>query len=284
MQSPTRWRRILLTGAAGEIGSVLRPALRGAADSLRLLDRRPVPPGGAEEEIVQGDLSDPGVAEAAVSGVDCVIHLAGIPRETDGTPEQILQTNVVACHGLFEVARRAGVRRLVFASSNHVIGFYPADRRVGTEEPVRPDGFYGVSKVFGEALGRLYADKYGMDVACLRIGAFRARPRNARELGAWISHRDMAQLARRCVEAPPFGFLTLYGVSANRRALWGGDGAARATIGYAPEDDAEDFAAELESVPAPGGAIAAAFHGGSVCALGFEGDPGRLAKPPGCPA
>jgi uronate dehydrogenase len=270
------WRRILLTGAAGEIGRVLRPALRGAAGQLRLLDRRALEAESGEEEVVTGDLSDPALAEAATQEVDCLIHLAGIPRETGGTPEEILQTNVVACHTLFEAARRNGTRRIIFASSNHVIGFYRADRAVGTEEPARPDGYYGVSKVFGEALGRLYADKYGLDVACLRIGAFRARPGNVRELGAWVSHRDMAQLTRRCVEAPPFGFLTLYGVSNNRRALWGGDAEARARIGYAPEDDAEAYAAELEGVPTPGGGVAALFHGGSVCALGFQGDPGRV--------
>ncbi|HEY8613730.1 MAG TPA: NAD(P)-dependent oxidoreductase [Roseomonas sp.] len=270
------WRRLLLTGAAGEIGCVLRPALRGTATRLRLLDRRSMEAASADEEAMQGDLSDPGVAEEATRDVDCLIHLAGIPRETGGTPEEILQTNVVACHTLFEAARRNGVRRIIFASSNHVIGFYRADRPVGTEEPARPDGFYGVSKVYGEAMGRLYADKYGIDVACLRIGAFRARPGNARELGGWISHRDMAQLARCCVEAPPFGFLVLYGVSANTRALWGGDAATRTRIGYVPQDDGEAWATELEGVATPGGPVAALFHGGSVCALGFEGDPDRI--------
>jgi uronate dehydrogenase len=209
-------------------------------------------------------------------GVDCVIHLAGIPRETGGTPEQILTTNVVGTHRVFETARGAGVRRFIFASSTHVIGFYRADQPVGTEETPRPDGHYGLSKVFGEGMGRLYADKHGMEVACLRIGAFRARPGNARELGAWISHRDMAQLARKCVEAGPFHFLVLYGVSANQRALWGGDEAARAQIGYAPQDNAETWATELEGKATPGGAIAAQFHGGSVCAHNFSGDPTRI--------
>jgi uronate dehydrogenase len=141
---------------------------------------------------------------------------------------------------------------------------------------MRPDGHYGLSKVFGEAMGRLYADKHGMEVACLRIGAFRACPGNARELGAWISHRDMAQLARRCVDAPSFHFLVLYGVSANTRAMWGGDMAARAHVGFEPEDDGEVYASELESKrPAPG-EIAAQFHGGTVCALGFSGDAARI--------
>ncbi len=205
-----------------------------------------------------------------------MVHLAGISRETGGTPDQILAANVVGTHRMFEAAREAGVRRFIFASSNHVIGFYRAGEWVGTLEPPRPDGHYGVSKVFGEAMGRLYADKHGMEVAVLRIGAFRERPGNARELGAWISPRDMAQLARRCIEAAPFHFLVLYGISANRRALWGGDAAARAHIGYAPQDDAEAFSAELEAKPAPGGDIARRFHGGSVCALGFTGDPGKV--------
>jgi uronate dehydrogenase len=271
-----RPKRLLLTGAAGEIGRVLRPALRGVAEKLRWHDRRPIEDAAAGEEVMSGDLGLQGAAEAAADGVDCVIHLAGIARETGGTPEEILAANVVGTQRMFEAARKAGVRRFIFASSNHVIGFYRAERPVGTAEPPRPDGHYGVSKVFGEAMGRLYADKHGMEVAALRIGAFRARPGNARELGAWISHRDMAQLARRCVEAPPFHFLVLYGISATKRARWIGDAAARAHIGYSPQDDAEAFAAELASSPAPGGPIAQLFHGGSVSALGFTGDPERI--------
>lgn len=271
-----RPKRLLLTGAAGEIGRVLRPALRGVAKKLRWHDLRAIGDAAPDEEVMRSDLTAPGAAQTATEGVDCVIHLAGIPRETGGTPDEILAANVVGTQRMFEAARQAGVRRFIFASSNHVIGFYRADRPVGTAEPPRPDGHYGVSKVFGEAMGRLYADKHGMEVAVLRIGAFRARPGNVRELGAWISHRDMAQLARRCVEAPPFHFLVLYGVSANRRTPWGGDAAARAHIGYAPDDDAEVFAAELQGKATPGGVIAAVFHGGSVCALGFTGDPKRI--------
>jgi uronate dehydrogenase len=268
--------RLLLTGAAGEIGRVLRPALRGVAEKLRWHDRCAIDDAPPAEEVLTGDLTAPGEAEKATQGVDCVVHLAGIARETGGTPEEILAANVLGTQRMFEAARRAGVRRFIFASSNHVIGFYRAGRRVGTAEPLRPDGHYGVSKVFGEAMGRLYADKHAIEVAALRIGAFRERPGNARELGAWISHRDMAQLARRCIEAPPFHFLVLYGISANKRALWGGDAAARAHVGYAPQDDAESFAAELEGKPAPGGETAALFHGGSVCALGFTGDPEKI--------
>lgn len=274
--STRHWQRLLLTGAAGEIGSVLRPALTGTAAAIRLHDLRPVAGLAPQEEAMQGDLAEPGIAEAAMAGVDCVIHLAGIPREAGGDPDAISRANVLGAHLMFSAARAAGVKRFIFASSNHTIGFHPADRPVGTEERPRPSGFYGASKVYGETLGRLHADKFGMEVACLRIGAFRAKPGNARELGGWVSHRDMAQLARCCVEAPGFHFLVIYGVSANRRALWGGDAAARAAVGYAPADDAETFAADIEGIAPPPGSIAARFHGGSVCEAGFSGDPDRI--------
>ena len=271
------WNRLLITGAAGEIGSVIRPALRDTARALRLHDRNPITDLAPGEEAMTGNITDPVVAEAMTRDVDCVIHLAGVPRETGGTQAEILQANVIGCHAVFEAARANGVRRIIFASSNHTIGFHPADRAVGTTEPPRPSGLYGATKVFGEALGRLYADKHGIEVACLRIGAFRAKPGIARELGAWISHGDMQRLARACVAAPAFHFLVLYGVSRNTRAKWGGDEAARAHVGYAPRDDAEAFAPEIEAKAPPPGSVAARFHGGAVCEIGFSGDPDRVA-------
>ncbi len=264
------WNRLLITGAAGAIGTVIRPALRGLARTIRLHDLRAIADLAPGEEAMQGDITEASVALAATAGVDCLIHLAGVPRETGGTHEDILRANVIGCHAVFEAARANGVRRVIFASSNHTIGFFPADARVGTSEPPRPSGIYGATKVFGETLGRLYADKHGIEVVCLRIGAFRAKPAIARELGAWMSHGDMARLARSCVTAPAFHFLVLYGISANRRALWGGDEAARAHVGYVPVDDAEIFAAEIADKVAEPGSVAARFHGGVVCALGFS--------------
>lgn len=270
-----RWGRVLLTGAAGEIGTVLRPALRPTTHRLRLLDRVAIAAPDANEEVFNSDITSADAMMDATKDVDCVVHLAGIPRE--GAPaEEIFHANVLGCHLVYEAARRNGVRRMIFASSNHVIGFYRADRQVGVDEPPRPDGYYGVSKVFGEALGRLHADKFGMEVACLRIGSFRARPEDARQLATWISHGDMARLARCCVEAPPFHYLVIYGLSANRRACWGGDAAARAHVGYRPQDDAERFATELEALPAAAGPVAEAFHGGPAAAMGFVGDPARV--------
>jgi len=155
-----------------------------------------------------------------------------------------------------------------------VIGYYRATQAVGISEPERPDSRYGVSKAFGEALGRMYADKYGLEVACLRIGSFRARPMDARQLATWISHRDMVELTRCCIEAPAFHFLVLYGVSNNTRNRWQNPHAAK--IGYRPLDNAEQYAAELEAKRPPAGEPAADFHGGAFCGLEFVGDSRRI--------
>jgi uronate dehydrogenase len=259
--------RVLITGAAGAIGSVLRAGLAGRYSLLRLADIKPCGTTGPGEEEILADFSAPDAALAATRGMDCVVHLAGIPREAEW--ERILPNNIVGTYNLFEAARRNKVKRVVFASSNHVTGFHRVGRPVDPAVQPRPDSRYGVSKVFGEALGRLYADKHGLSVACLRIGSFRERPQNARELRTWISHRDTVQLVRRCIDAPPLHFIVVYGVSANTRNEWHDD-AAR-LIGYRPEDNAESFAQELESkTEAPG--PASDFHGGQYCAQEFDGN------------
>jgi hypothetical protein len=173
-------QRILITGAAGEIGTVLRAGLAGSYSLLRLLDVRPCANAGKGEEAVVADVTDLDAVTAATRDIDCVVHLAGVPRE--GPWNQILPKNVAGTYNLFEAARRSGVKRVIFASSNHVIGFYRVGNKVDENALVRPDSRYGVSKVFGEAVGRLYADKHGLSVACLRIGSFRDAPKNAREL------------------------------------------------------------------------------------------------------
>ena len=165
-------QRILITGAAGEIGSVLRAGLYGGGRTLRLLDIKPQAAARASEECVTADLADTAALQQAARGMDCIVHLAGVPRE--GAWEAILPNNIIGTYNLFEAARSAGVKRVIFASSNHVIGYYRATQKVGIDEPARPDSRYGVSKAYGEALGRMYADKYGLEVACLRIGSFRA--------------------------------------------------------------------------------------------------------------
>lgn len=265
-------RQILITGAAGEIGCVLRAGLYDGRRKLRLLDIKPQAPARADEECVTADLADINALQQAARDVDCIVHLAGVPRE--GTWEAILPNNVIGTYNLFEAARKAGVKRVIFASSNHVIGYYRATQAVGVTEPERPDSRYGVSKAYGEALGRMYADKYGLEVACLRIGSFRARPEDARQLATWISHRDMVELTRCCIDAAAFHFLVLYGVSNNTRNRWQSPHAGE--IGYRPQDNAEQYAAELESKKPPAGDPAADFHGGAFCGLEFVGDARRI--------
>lgn len=261
-------QRVLITGAAGNIGRTLRDGLRGHYPLLRLLDVSPQKPAEAGEEIVTLDLNDRRAAEAAMNGVDAVVHLAAIPHEADF--DDILEGNITTTYSVYEAARRAGVRRVVFASSNHVIGFYARGETVGPDDPVRPDTFYGVSKAFGEVLGRLYADKYGLEVVCLRIGAFAERPTSPRQLSIWLSPRDCVQLVRCCLDAPAVRFEVVYGVSANTRSWWTDDAAA--SLGYQPQDNAEDFAAQVEEPP-PGAPprLRDRLQGGSF----VESDPSR---------
>jgi uronate dehydrogenase len=235
-------QRVLITGAAGNIGRTLRAGLKGRYPSLRLLDVAPQQAAGPGEEVVTLDLNDRPATEAAMKDVDMVIHLAAIADEASF--DEILAGNLTTTYSVFETARRAGVRRVVFASSNHVTGFYPRAEPVGPDDPVRPDGFYGVSKAFGEALGRLYAEKYGLEVICLRIGTFAERPTTPRHLSTWLSPRDLVQLVRCCLEVPAVGFTVVYGVSANTRSWWKNDAAM--SLGYRPQDNAEEFAAQIE--------------------------------------
>ncbi|MDB5808135.1 MAG: Epimerase [Betaproteobacteria bacterium] len=264
-------RRVLITGSAGEIGCVLRAGLYGGGRTLRLFDIKPQA-ARPDEEVLAADIGDTAALAQAMHGIDCVVHLAGVPRE--GAWDAILPNNIIGTYNVFEAARNAGVKRVIFASSNHVIGYYRATEAVGISEPERPDSRYGVSKAYGEALGRLYADKYGLEVACLRIGSFRARPQDARQLATWISHRDMVELVRCCIDAAPFHFLVLYGVSNNARNRWQNPDAA--TVGYRPLDNAEQYAAELETIKPSAGDPAADFHGGAFCALEFTGDARRI--------
>jgi uronate dehydrogenase len=234
---------------------------------LRLLDIR------AGEGIEQVDLRDLAAVEQALAGVEKVVHLGAIP--TEAPFEAILDHNLRGTYNVYEAARRQGVRRVVFASSNHATGMYPRSEHIGAEAPVRPDGFYGVSKVFGEALGRLYAEKWGLEVACVRIGSFLERPQDARHLSTWLSHRDGVALFRACLDAP-LRFAVVYGVSRTSRGWW--DMAAAEAIGYRPQDDADAFEGDVE----PDASEHLGAQGGMYADPEFRGErDGRgLAVPP----
>lgn len=266
-------RRVLLTGAAGGIGAVLRSGLRGRYPTLRLLDVEHLEASEDGEEAVVADLRDYASVEAAMKGVDAVVHLAAIPGEAAFA--DICEHNIVATYHVFEAARRQGVTRVVFASSNHATGFTPVTERIGPDAPVRPDTYYGVSKVFGEALARLYVDKFAMEVACLRIGSFGERPGSRRELFTWLSHRDAVELVRCCLDAPYLGFAVVYGISANTRTWWDNPHAER--IGYRPVDNAEAYAAEVLDAT-PGDDPTDRLQGGP-----FAAPEETAAHPPGVP-
>jgi len=250
---------VLITGAAGAIGSCLREGLRPLVEELVLTDARTVQP-GAKERFVQADLADGDAIVGVARGVDAVIHLGGVPTEVPFG--QLVGPNLVGTFNVFEAARLAGVSRVVFASSNHATGFYPVERELVGTEPPRPDSLYGVTKVYGEALGRLYVDKFGLEVVCVRIGSFAERPRQRRELATWLSYPDAVRLFAACLAAPDVGFRVVYGASANTRAFW--DLTPARELGYEPQDDAERYAAEVgeEMNDLQGGAFTGRDFGG----------------------
>lgn len=240
---------VAITGAAGHIGSLVRGGLKDRAARSVLIDRTGLTSRSPTEEVHRIDLRDAEAVAAALKDVDAVVHLGGIPDEAP-LPE-LLDVNVRGTHNVLEGARRQGVRRVVLASSNRVSGFYPVAETVTAESPPRPDGLYGVSKVAVESLGRLYADKFGLSVVCLRIGSFEEAPSEPRHLSTWLSPRDCLGFVRAAITAPDARFETLYAVSANTRRFWAIS--AGEWWSYAPVDDAEAFVSRLAASGHPAG-------------------------------
>ncbi|MDQ6875186.1 MAG: NAD(P)-dependent oxidoreductase [Actinomycetota bacterium] len=267
MTTARRSGPVLITGAAGTIGTVLVEGLPTYGHRLRLLDRTPM----SGDDTVVADILDQPALDAAMTGVSAVVHLAAIP--TEAAFADILRANIDGTYQVFDGARRAGVPRVVYASSNHAVGFTPRLPLAGADLPPRPDTCYGVSKIFGEALGRLYADRYGMAVACLRIGSFAPQPRTPRELSTWLSHGDAVRLVHAGLSAPGLTYAVVYGISANTRGWWDHEPGRR--LGYHPADDAESFAGEIVAAhgePDPAGRDNA-FLGGEF--TGRRYDAGR---------
>jgi uronate dehydrogenase len=264
--------RVLITGAGGGIGRSLRETLREVYPVLRLSDRVPLAAArtGNEgiEEVDQTDISDMAQVERMVDGVDGIVHLGGISGENSW--ENILQGNIVGLYNVFEAARRAGVQRIVMATSNHAVGFYPRSQTIDHRVVPRPDSRYGVSKAFSEALASLYADKHGIGFLCTRIGNFGTKPIDSRRLSIWISPRDYTQLARIGLEHPDIRFEIVYGVSNNTRSWYDNSNAHR--LGYRPQDDSEPYAAEILAREAsqPKDAIAERYQGGIFCADEYD--------------
>lgn len=261
---------ILVTGAAGQIGRLLRAGLPQHGWALRCHDIADLGAAGPGEELVQADVTDLAAFVAAAEGTTAIVHLGGNPKESPW--EAINRVNIEGTYNAFEAARLAGVPRVVFASSNHAVGFTPRARLASVDVRARPDGYYGVSKAAGEALGSLYADRYGLDVVCLRIGSQLPRPLRPRHLSTWLSDGDTVRLVHAALSAPSPGFAVVYGISANSRGWW--DLAPGRTLGYHPADDAEDFAAEViaEHGEPDLAEVTEAFIGGEFCGPEYDAD------------
>jgi uronate dehydrogenase len=241
--SPIRFRRLLLTGAAGNLGRELRPRLKAYCDTLRLSHRAEFGPAAAGEEIVLASLEDRAQMLALLKDVDAVVHMGGVSTEQPWEP--ILAANIVGMVNLYEAARKNRVPRIVFASSNHVTGFYRQDAVVSPKDPVRPDGFYGLSKAFGENLAQLYWDRHGIETVSLRIGSSFPEPKDRRMLATWMSFDDTERLVVAALTAPIVGHTVIYGMSDNATTFW--DNTPARHIGYRPRDSSERFRPAVEA-------------------------------------
>ena len=260
-------KNILITGAAGRIGSVLRRGLRRSDRTLHLLDIADLGERADGEVLIQGDATDFDFAKQAMQHINTVVHLAAYPLEAGWAT--IFPLNYQLTYNVFEAARLANVRRLIFASSIQAVGFHALEHRIDDTTRLRPSGFYGVSKGFGECLASLYADKFGLSVACLRIASFEERPLDERMLATWLSHEDGVHLFDRCIDADDFHFIRVYGVSNNDRAKV--DNTHVDWLGYQPKSNAEEYVDEVLSHGRPLGLLARITHGGDPTDMDFTG-------------
>jgi uronate dehydrogenase len=262
--------RVLITGAAGDIGSRLRPLLKPVYRQLVLSDRVRPADLGADETFIPTDLADAAAVEGLCRGIDGIVHLGG--KSIEGTWDEILQSNIIGAYNLFEGARKCGVKRIIFATSNHAVGFYPRTTTIPPDVIPRPDSRYGVSKLFGEGLGALYAYKHGIGVTSIRIGNVGDQPIDARRLAIWLSPEDLVRLIRIGLERPGIVYEVMYGVSDNARAWY--DNSRAAALGYAPQSRSEDYAeAVLAAEPKDGKhPVAEKYQGGTFCAAEYSAD------------
>ncbi len=245
MPESSKLNRLLITGAAGGLGRVLREKLKPDASLIRLSDRAPMGEAARGEELVLCDLSDRQAVEDLLKDVDAVVHLGGVSVE--GPWEPILHSNIIGMYNLYESARKNAVKRVVFASSNHAVGFYRQDETIDASAPQRPDGYYGISKCFGEDLSRFYFDRYGIETVCMRIGSSFPEPVDRRMLLTWLSYDDLAALVRRALFTPTVGHTIVFATSDNRDSFW--DNRKASHLGWRPKDSAEPFREKLEAAP-----------------------------------
>lgn len=263
-------KRLLLTGAAGGVGQALRPLLPQLAETVLLSDIANAGELRPHETFLACDLADRQAVDALVDGVDGIIHLGGISTEQPFDP--ILAGNIVGTYNLFEAARHFGMPRIVFASSNHVIGFYRRDERLDASVLPRPDSLYGVSKAFGESLASFYFDKFGQECLSVRIGSCFPQPKDARMLATWLAVEDLCDLCARAFEVPRLGNAIVYGVSDNDESWW--DNSAAAFLGWRPKHSSAQWRAEVlaREPAADPNSPAVVYQGGGFAAAGHPED------------
>jgi len=263
------YQRVLLTGAAGALGTQLRKSGTRLGRIVRLSARKACANLAPHEEDHPADLSDFDAVSDAVEGCDAIVHMGGQGLEAPW--ETILNANIVGSYNVYEAARRHGVKRIVYASSVHAIGFHERTETIDGNAPTRPDSLYGVSKTFVENLGRYYFDKFGIETVSLRIGSSFPEPTDRRHLITWLSYRDCCQLVEKSLSAERVGFMVAYGMSNNSRAFW--DNRTAASLGYRPQDSADDYADKVLASTRQGDPNdpAVRYQGGSFAAAGhFE--------------
>ncbi|KKB11847.1 hypothetical protein VE25_10710 [Devosia geojensis] len=239
---------VAITGAAGYLGRLTRRHLSRPSRQLKLLDIADMGPAGERETLIRSSLTDADAVARLVTDADVVVHLAADLSVDDWAG--VLASNLEGTYNVYEAARAAGVKRIVFASSHHIAGMYPSRVVTDTLAPHRPDSLYGLSKGFGEDLGQYYWDKFGLESVALRIGSARPAPIDPRERYTWLSEPDYCRLIDACLTAPRVGFTPVWGVSANDGVWW--DNRHAAHLGFAPQDNAGDH------MPAPAPLDAAA--------------------------
>jgi uronate dehydrogenase len=271
--------KVALTGARGQLGTVLRAELLRRGVNLRSAGgSKPLTPLVEGEDVCHGDLRDPAVVDRVLDGVDVVIHLAGTSLERP-LPE-IIGNNLTGLYELYEGARRHRVKRVVFASSNHAFGMYAVDDKLDPGCDFRPDCFYGLSKVWGEALTRMYWDKHGIEGISIRIGSCLPRPQEFRHLSTWFGHEDFFHMIDRCLKVPAVGYLAVWGISNNTRKYWN-FGEDEKRLGYQPKQDSEIYAAEILKQNNPLDGIAQRYQGGGFVTIDFTPMEKRVAHPAG---
>ena len=263
-----RRSRLVVTGAAGTIGRMLRGRLDHVADEVVLSDLEDVETSGNERSQV-ADITDLDALRALLKGGGDVLHFGG--QSVEAPFERVCEANLVGTYNLYEAARLEGVRRVLFASSNHAIGFHTRETLLDADSPTRPDSLYGVSKVYGEALGRLYWDKFGVESLLVRIGSCFPEPADRRQLATWMSVEDMIRLVERMIAVPRLGCPIVYGASRNLEQWW--SNASVSYLGWEPRETAEAYreGVEAKSEPPDPNAPEVRYHGGAFVTFEHPG-------------